>query len=53
MSTNTRQAASEPVQDGVVDVSGVSATRVQRYVREASDDAYIERKGGRTFLVVG
>lgn len=53
MSTDTRQATSEPVQDGVVDVSGLSASRVQRYAEEASDDAYIERKGGRTFLVVG
>jgi len=49
MSTNTRQTT-ETRHNGVLDVSDLSARRVQRYAREA-DGAYLERRGGRTFLV--
>ena len=49
MSANT-QGASEPMHNGVLDVSDLRATRVQRYAREAGE-VYFERKGGRTFLV--
>jgi hypothetical protein len=34
-----------------VEVSDVTATTVAAYARDASDDVYFERKGGRTFLV--
>ena len=49
MSTNTRRTT-ETRHNGVLDVSDLSVVRVQRYAREA-DDAYLERRGGRTFLV--
>jgi hypothetical protein len=49
MSTNTRRTT-ETRHNGVLDVSDLSVRRVQRYAREA-DDAYLERRGGRTFLV--
>ena len=49
MSTNT-QTATEPTHNGVIEVSDLPTARVQRYAREA-DAAYLERKGGRTFLV--
>ena len=49
MSTNMRPTA-EPTHNGVLEVSDLPAARVQRYAREA-DGAYLERKGGRTFLV--
>ena len=49
MSANT-QAASEPTHNGVIDVSELPTTRVQRYAREVGA-AHFERKGGRTFLV--
>ncbi|MFW5964474.1 MAG: hypothetical protein ACOCQM_06380 [Natronomonas sp.] len=49
MSTNT-QTTTEATHNGVLEVSDLPATRVQRYAREA-DDVYFERKGGRTFLV--
>jgi len=35
----------------VVEVSDVTATTVAAYARDAGDDVYFERKGGRTFLV--
>lgn len=40
----------------VVDVSGVETDRVAEYVSEwfpDVSDLYLERKGGRTFLVAG
>lgn len=49
MSTNTRQT-SELSHNGVIEVSDLPTTRVQRYAREA-ENAYFERKGGRTYLV--
>ena len=49
MSTNTRRKT-ETRHDGVLDVSDLSVVRVQQYAREA-DDAYLERRSGRTFLV--
>jgi len=51
MSTNTQQAT-EPTHNGVLEVSDLPAERVRRYASEA-EDAYLERKGGRTFLVTG
>ena len=50
MSTNTRQPAAEPTHNGVLEVSELPMERVRRYAREAGD-AYLERRGGRTFLV--
>jgi hypothetical protein len=50
MSTNTRQPTAEPTHNGVLDVSGLPTQRVQQYAREAGD-AYLERRGDRTFLV--
>ena len=46
----------KPKSRRVLDVSGVPAARVAEYAREAAaggagDDVYLERKGGRTFLV--
>lgn len=49
MSTNARPTT-EPTHNGVLEVSDLPTTRVQRYAREA-EDVYFERKGGRTFLV--
>ena len=46
----TNQATRGPTHTGVVDVSDLSAARLLRYAREAGD-VYLERKGGRTFLV--
>ncbi len=40
----------EPTHNGVLEVSDLPTDRVQRYAREA-ETAYLERKGGRTFLV--
>lgn len=56
MSTNARHGSVEPSNrvavehNRVVDVSDLRATRVREYALEARD-AYLERKGGRTFLV--
>ncbi|WP_254840930.1 hypothetical protein [Natronomonas marina] len=50
MSTNTRRATTEPTHNGVLEVSELPTERVQRYALEA-ETAYLERKGGRTFLV--
>ena len=48
MSTESRSAGVR--HNGVLDVSGLETARVQQYAREVGD-AYIERKGGRTYLV--
>lgn len=56
MSTGTTRARSTPGTDRtILDVSDVAAERVRRYAREAAEAdhpvVYLERKGGRTFLV--
>ena len=49
MSTSTQPTA-EPAHNGVIEVRELPTARVRRYAREA-DGAYLERRGGRTFLV--
>ncbi len=39
--------------DGPFDVSGLSPSRVAAYARRADAEVGLERKGGRTYLVVG
>lgn len=36
---------------GVVDVSDLPAARIRDLARGAADGVYLERRGGRTFLV--
>lgn len=48
--TRQRTEGVEPTHNGVIEVSELDATRVQRYAREAGE-VHFERKGGRTFLV--
>lgn len=50
MSIQAPQVTAEPTHNGVLEVSDLPAERVRRYAREA-ETAYLERKGGRTFLV--
>lgn len=49
MATNTT-TSDRPTHNGVLEVSDLRTTRVEKYAREAGD-VYFERKGGRTFLV--
>lgn len=57
MSTGTSRVHSQkPGTDrAILDVSEVAADRVREYARESAaaghPDVYLERKGGRTFLV--
>lgn len=50
MSIQAPQVTAEPTHNGVLEVSDLTTDRVRRYAAEA-DDAYLERKAGRTFLV--
>ena len=50
MSIHAPQVPAEPTHNGVLEVSDLPTDRVRRYAREAGT-AYLERKGGRTFLV--
>lgn len=50
MSTHAQQVTDGTTHNGVIDVSDLATDRVQQYAREVGD-AYLERKGGRTFLV--
>lgn len=50
--TQRRTEGPEPTHNGVIEVSDLETTRVQRYAREAGE-VHFERKGGRTFLVAG
>lgn len=47
MATNVSTDAG--VRTGFVDVTGVEAVEVQKLVAD-TEEAYIERKGGRTYL---
>lgn len=48
MSANGRKTGS--TKHGVVDVSEVPADCVQEFVQDSAE-VYLERKGGRTFLI--
>ncbi|MFQ3318756.1 MAG: hypothetical protein ACI8UR_002348 [Natronomonas sp.] len=49
MSANTERPTNA-THNGVIEVSDLPTTRVQRYAQEA-EHAHFERKGGQTFLV--
>jgi hypothetical protein len=57
MSTGTPRAGARTTHPdrAILDVSEVAADRVREYARESAaaghPDVYLERKGGRTFLV--
>lgn len=50
MSIQAPPTTATPTHNGVLEVSDLPTDRVRRYAREA-ETAYLERKGGRTFLV--
>lgn len=55
MNVETKTDESTPRPWSSADVSGLSASEVAAYVRTSTDDdaVHFERKGGRTFVVIG